>query len=172
METLFAVKEDKSYVDLIVDLANTTKKILREKKKAAISLRAAIATTYGFRYLRRKSINWSILDKITAEVASRHPDYSIGEIAEILFELMNTRVIDCVKMKGIRIIRNTVKEEKEFLHKLLIDVIGTKFLPRYEWIIPIKKLKNGCWAGKDLKSGRILIICQSKNASYYYYSIR
>lgn len=73
------------------------KKEIREaSKKHGRSLswfRFAKKTQYGYRFLANKEAQWKILQEIAERIAQKYPQYTTGQIVDLLSDLVNTRVV-------------------------------------------------------------------------------
>ncbi|OGK20998.1 hypothetical protein A2866_02680 [Candidatus Roizmanbacteria bacterium RIFCSPHIGHO2_01_FULL_39_8] len=47
-------------------------------------------TKYGYRFLTNKEAQWKILQEIAERIAQKYPQYTTGQIVDLLSEIVNT----------------------------------------------------------------------------------
>lgn len=72
------------------------KNIRKELKNSAERLGKSISwfqfakkTKYGYRFLKNKEKQWEVLKELAVHLAKKHRSYTIGEIVDIVSEMVN-----------------------------------------------------------------------------------
>ena len=83
------MKSQKIIKELQKELAKEAKNL----RKSLSWFRFAKKTKKGYRFLAHKEAQWKILQEIVKKVVNKYPDYSTGQIVDMLSELVNAQVV-------------------------------------------------------------------------------
>lgn len=72
------------------DLAKEAAQAVKAKGKNLRWLQFAKKTKHGYRLLNNKTAQWQVLEQIAEKVSKRYPDYTHGQVVDMLAELVNT----------------------------------------------------------------------------------
>lgn len=171
---IFIIKEKVNYLTLLGYLQQIATSKSKSLKRNVSWLQFAKKTKYCYRFLKNKERQWQILNELAQKAAQIYPDYTKGQIVDILANLVNITVKDIITLNKLKIINNIERYEKQYLNKLLIEIVNMPtYIPRYPWFISQSPIKNDSyhWLAKDLTIGEIVAVKKRKKEGFYFYEI-
>lgn len=161
-------------VEILKTISNSLNALVKRKGKTLSWLRFAKKTnTGGFHFMQNKEEQWSLLEECADRVAKHYPEKKSGEIADLISELVNTKVTDCLFAGKIDSFIKLSQKETQYLNNALINVVGhAMYVPHYYTLYPQKQINQNNWISKDLKTGRQYWVIKKKIGIYYQYEIK
>lgn len=163
-----SIKESKLIKDIVLEL----NKSIKSSKKDIGWFQYARYSQYGYKFLKNKEDQYEILEAIANKLAKKHKNFTTGQIVDMISELVNTRVIDDIKIHRQKIKKKLNKKEKEYLEKLLIEIIASEqYVPGYSWLMPTSKSNRNKWRAINLITGANIMVRFVSNKKYCIYLI-
>src|SRR3989344_2199755 len=95
------VKESRQHAQLQMDLSLRAHEVIRNLGKDMSWFQFAKKTKLGYRFLTNRERQWLLLEQVAQEVAQDYPSYRLGQVVDILADLVNHRLIDYMARKGV-----------------------------------------------------------------------
>jgi len=64
---------------------------LSQKRKDLFWLQYTKPVKHGYRFLSNKKVQWKTLEKISQKVSQQHQGYAVGEVIDVLSEVVNNK---------------------------------------------------------------------------------
>jgi len=170
----YGVKVKRNEVETLRTINDLAKTVVAKKGKTLSWLRFAKKnSTGGFSFIPHKEPQWSALEKLAEKISILYPDKRSGEIVDLISELVNTTVSDCLSGAWATDLIKLSSKERKYLHQTLISLVGLEtYVPRHEYLYPVKTIDQNNWMVKDLKSGKIMQVTKTIQGNYYFFFIK
>lgn len=170
IKNLVIVKVKKEEERLMTDIYKKAKKTTEGMKKELKWFKFAKKSKCGYKFLGNKEAQWEKLKLIAQDISRSYKSYTMGQIVDIISELVNTTVSEYINLKK----RNFKKrlQEKKYLESLLIEVVGLPYyIAGYPWLIFHKDISKNFWKAKDLTTGRIVDVVRKNKGQFVVYEM-
>lgn len=166
------IKESKQRLHLLRDLGRKAHDETRKVGKEVSWLQFARKTKRGYRFLVNRERQWQMLERIAQEVAKDYPDYRLGQVVDILADLVNHRLVDYMARKEVMPHPNLAPDELSHGQEWLLALVQTlTYIPRSPWFFPLQQPHQNQWLAKNLISNQTIRITRREETDYIYFSI-
>lgn len=160
-------REKQTFFDLLTALSEESNKAVKTRGRSLQWLQFATCHGSCYRMLENKDEQWEILQQIVDKVSWCHPQYTEGEIVDLLSQLINTTVGQSILQQFPELDGIMRNNENSFTNTLLIEYVSTPFfIPRHPWLMPLEKLSEARWQARNIINGNLLAVKRRRSGKF------